>query len=85
MDAEETIAKGKEAERIMDNEVLQDCFKAIKAKQIDAFAQSDPLKSEQREYAFLMLKAIEELENYLSKLRADGLMEETRIKRVRHA
>lgn len=83
MDSEQAVAKGKAATRLLDDPVLREALESIKRKQHDAFASSSLEKREVRESAYMMLKAVEDLELQLAKVKSDGIFEEDRAKRKR--
>lgn len=81
MEIEEIIAKGKAAEKLMENPVLREALEAIKRKAIATFSSSGPLDSDKRETAYFTLKAIEDLELQLEKIKSDGVYEAEKAKR----
>lgn len=81
MEADEIIAKGKTAEKLMENPVLREALEAIKRKAITAFSSSQPLEADKRESAYYTLKAIEDLELQLDKIKSDGVYEAEKAKR----
>lgn len=82
METDQIVAKGQEAQRLMENPVLIEALETIRRKQTTVFATSAPGDRDKRETAYYTLKAIEELELQLSKFKSDGVFEAEKAKRA---
>lgn len=82
METDQIVAKGQEAQRLMENPVLIEALDSIKRRQTNAFAGSAPDDVRKRETAYFTLKAIEELELQLGKIKSDGLIEADKARRA---
>lgn len=78
---EEKIRRGKRAEQLQADPVLVEALNAVRQKQIDSWAGSSPEKPEQRERAYFMLRAVDELTMQLNAFAGDGKFEERRIQK----
>lgn len=78
-DKEEVIRKGKRAEQLQADPLLTECLEQIRQAQIEIFESSSPEKSEARNNAYFMLKAIEQLRLKLSAMASNGKFEAAQL------
>lgn len=80
-DKEMLIRKGKQAALLQSDPLLVECLEKIKAKQVQNIVGSSPEKSDQRERAYYLLKAVEELQIELNAVVSNGKFEEARVRK----
>lgn len=78
---EERIRRGKRAEQLQADPVLVEALRSIRQKQIDQWAASSPEKEDQRQRAYFMLQAVDQLTIQLNAMVGDGKFEERRIQK----
>lgn len=80
-DKETVIRKGKQAALLQTDPILTECLERIKTKQVQNIVGSSPEKSDQRERAYYLLKAVEELQIELNSVVSNGRFEEARLRK----
>ncbi len=68
----ELVRRGREAERLLENQLLKDCFEELKGEFVDAWRNSKLGQSEEREVAYQMHTALVEVESRLTKYVGQG-------------
>ena len=80
-DKEMLIRKGKQAALLQSDPLLVECLEKIKTKQVQNIIGSSPEKADQRERAYYLLKAVEELQIELNSVVSNGRFEEARLRK----
>ena len=66
------VARGKQTENLWNNPILQDAFEAIETDLVNGWKDSDGSEKEQRENAYFLLRALEELKSRLKRIIREG-------------
>lgn len=79
---EKNIRQGKEAASFIAQESWQNAIAKVKANYFKVFMESKPEDGAAREKAFLMNRALTDIETELKKVIDNGMLAESEVKRV---
>lgn len=80
---ENSINRGKEAQRVLAEPVLVSAFEFLEAAYVAEFTQSEVRDKERRETAFMSLTALGDLKRQLTAFVTDGQISEQKLKRAK--
>lgn len=79
MTSEDRIIRGKNAEQLLSNPLLDDAFTSIEAELVNDWKQSGGLTSEAREAMFLKLSVLSEVKAKIESFITDGKITQNRL------
>ncbi len=79
MTSEDRIIRGKNAEQLLSNPLLDDAFTSIEAELVNDWKQSAGLPSEAREALFLKLSVLSEVKAKIESFITDGKITQNRL------
>lgn len=74
------MSKVQWAENLLRDEFFNEMMAELRSAEVTKFATSDPSDLQARELAYMRLRSLELVENYLEGLAAEKLIEEKRLK-----